>query len=636
MPGILIETPEDYNLSQRKSEEQNGCRIRYCSFSDSLSNLDKRVKEDTVISIVEDPTKRRLEFLKERSFLNCGKSFILLVDTEHYPQAEWLNENLLLWPYAIDKKNINKEVLISIASVFNLLFSQMRFSTVEFQTQLKELNEIGIALSSEKNLESLLNKILKEVRKFTNADAGSLYIKDKNNLVFKVAHNDSIDTEDENGNGFKEFSIPISSKSIAGYVAITGEPINIEDVYNIPDSEPFKHDPGFDRKFGYRTKSVLASPMKDNQGELIGVLQIINALDENKNPIPFSGKITSLVESLGSQAAVAIKNAKLIDDINTLLMSILEYSTSLIDARSRHTAGHSHRVAHLVLEIARAINLESKGAYKDTFFNEDQMQEMYFAALLHDIGKIGIPESILDKHHRVSDEGIEALKWRIKYARLLLQQSDDNLKIQSSNESDDDEDPEKILQKLDNLWKAILKINETNFLDEESKKIINEFSELEFHYSGETFNLLTEKEYQNLTIVKGNLTVEEREIIKSHIHLSNDTLEKIPFPPHLADVPKIASMHHEMLDGSGYPKGLKENSIPLQSRILAVSDFIDALSARDRPYRLGMDVEKTIEILLKEADNGKYDKILAEFIKEGLESERIMFPWYIVSNEESE
>jgi HD-GYP domain-containing protein (c-di-GMP phosphodiesterase class II) len=450
-------------------------------------------------------------------------------------------------------------------------------------------------------------------------------------LVFKMAQNDTIDRQSGREREFKQLRIPISTKSLAGYVAQTLKPLNIMDVSDILKDSPFQHDTSFDHKFDYKTKSILTFPMKDTKGELVGVLQLINALDENCEPIPFNKTVESLVESMGSQAAVAIKNAALLDDINKLLMSLIEYSSALIDARSRHTSGHSKRVAHLVIEIAMLINRSNDPPFDKTKFNRDEMQELYFSALLHDIGKIGVPEAILDKKLRISDQGIEAIFWKIKMLSKEIEEEVNNKgHFLFCEQAIDLNNLNEIEKKLGNLWGEIKKINDTNVLTDEAEKSVKQFSKAKIKIDNDEVELLTSEELQNILIKNGNLTDIEREIIKNHINLTIDTLERIPFPRHLAGVPFFAGQHHEKLDGSGYPRGLKGDQIPLQSRILTIADYIDALSAQDRPYRKGLPLSQSISILVRDAEKGLLDIDIVKLFKENVEKGKLQIPWYIL------
>ena len=271
---------------------------------------------------------------------------------------------------------------------------------------IKSLNRIGIALSSEHNLNKLLEMIVREIRTFTNSDGGSLYIKNGDNLSFEVAQNDTF-TRRFGKVPFKSFQVPIDHKSIAGHVASTGEIINISELDKVGNEVPYslKTMREFDRKMEYKSVSMLIVPMRNHKDEIIGVLQLINSLDSKGNPVPFNRELEELVVSLASQAAVAICNSRLIQDIKNLFEGLVTYSAQSIDARSPHTAGHSKRVAKLVMLQAECINNKSDGPFENIHFSEEELNELRIASWLHDIGKIGVKEYVLDKVNKLARAG---------------------------------------------------------------------------------------------------------------------------------------------------------------------------------------------------------------------------------------
>ena len=280
---------------------------------------------------------------------------------------------------------------------------------MDLRKQIERLNKIGIALSSETNLRALLELILREARGFTDSDAGSLYIKEEDKLSFEVTQNDTLDSRGgRDKEVFKPFPLPMTKKSIAGYVAKTGKILNIKDVYEIPATEEYSFYPNFDKRNNYRTKSMLLVPMMDHEEEIIGVLQLINSISKSGQVISFDKEYEDLVSSLASQAAVAIRNVRLIDEIKKLFESLVHYSASAIDARSPHTAGHSRRVSQLAVRVARAINNQNNGHFADVFFSEAELEELSYTAWLHDIGKIGVREFVLEKANKLVNRDLKA------------------------------------------------------------------------------------------------------------------------------------------------------------------------------------------------------------------------------------
>jgi HD-GYP domain-containing protein (c-di-GMP phosphodiesterase class II) len=481
------------------------------------------------------------------------------------------------------------------------------------QEQIKKLNQIGIALSSEIDLEKLLELIVYEARKFTGADGGSLYILDHDRLYFHVTQNETLSQRSNPSPGYKPYALPLSKKSIAGYVAITGQTLNIENVYNLPEYVPYEFNPEFDLRNDYVTRSMLVVPMKDREGQILGVLQLINAKDETGAVTVYPKSVEDLAMSLASQAAVAIRNAKLIADMKALFGALIRYSVSAIDARSPHTAGHSRRVAAYSTAIAMAINDATTGPFQHVFFTPEQVEELTYAAWLHDIGKIGVPERILDKENRLSHEAMETIATRFALIKALrTARVWQHCPIANENESGSDsvrEQVKEVEQGIEQDLNFIRKVNRTTFLSEEDLATLQVIGSKTYKaLSGDLRPYLTDQEMESLSVKDGNLTDNEYNRIQTHVELTHNIVKNIPFIKTLRNVPLFSASHHEFLDGTGYPRGLKGDEIPVQSRILAVVDIFDALTAVDRPYRQAISAEKGGEILKAEAEAGRLDK----------------------------
>jgi len=491
----------------------------------------------------------------------------------------------------------------------------------DFKKHLEDLNKIGIALSAEHNLDRLLEMIVRKVRHFTRADAGSLYIKEEDSLNFVVAQNDTLDRKDPGRAPFKSFKLEISKKSIAGYVAITGELLNIRDVYSLSKTTPYQFDSSFDRNMNYRTGSMLVVPMKDHQDEIIGVLQLINSLNEEENPVPFEKEYEGLVSSLASQAAVAIRNAKLIEEIKNLFKRLVEYSASAIDARSPHTAGHSRRVATYAMRIAKAINEEKEGHFAKINFSDEELEELNYAAWLHDIGKIGVREHVLEKSDKLSLGRMEAIDNRFSYIKKSLENEVLTKKNKLYEESryhpeifeELDQALSSNLRMLEEELSFISKVNKPGFLPDDDLERLRQIKNKSYtDIDGRERPYLTDFEFENLSVRKGNLTVKEREEIQSHVQHTLNIVGKIPFPKNLMHIPEYAGCHHEMLNGDGYPNKLKGEEIPLQAKILSAIDIYDALTAADRPYKKAIPTEKALDILRFEVKDNHLDKDIVE------------------------
>ena len=499
----------------------------------------------------------------------------------------------------------------------------MCFENRELEERIKRLNSIGIALSSQTDLRILLEMIVKEARGFTNSDAGSLYRKEEDRLIFEVAQNDTLDRRlgEKEKEAFSPFPIPLTKKSIAGYVALTGITLNIPDAYHLSEKEEYSFNRDFDNRNNYKTTSMLVIPMKDHEGEIIGVLQLINAIDEKENIIPYPQDLQDLISSLASQAAVAIRNAKLIEDIKNLFESLVKYSATAIDARSPHTAGHSRRVSELSVKVAMAINGENNGPLSDIKFSLLEIEELRIAGWLHDIGKIGVREWVLEKTNKLNDDRMEAIRNRFMYIKEKIKNELLKREIEGGYEPTDIEEKLNFaLKELDEDIEFINIVNKPGFLKDSDLERLKKIASRKYSNSnGGEESYLTEFECKNLSVRKGNLTEEEYKNIQSHVIHTHNILCNIPFTKNLKNVPLIAASHHEMLNGTGYPNGLKDNQIPMQARIIGMVDIFDALTAADRPYKASVPLDKALQILKLEAKDNRLDeRIVNIFIEKKL------------------
>lgn len=481
--------------------------------------------------------------------------------------------------------------------------------------QIKRLNQIGIALTSETYLPALLELIVREVRNFTRADAGSLYSVDRNQLRFEVAQNDTLAArKNEVYEAFRPYPMPLDKTSIAGYVAITGKTLNISDVYELTGEEEYRFNPAFDDRNRYRTRSMLVVPIGNQSGEIIGVLQLINSQDENGNVVVFNREQEDLVLSLASQAAAAIENARLINAVHEIFASLVRYSASAIDARSPHTAGHSRRVATYAMRLARAINDETEGNLEDVFFSDKELEELNYAAWLHDIGKIGVREELLERVDRLSSAEMELISTRFEAIKLAVARDFERQKSESKDsEGINHFELERRLQEVDEDLAFIRKINKAKDLTSEEIQRVQELQGKSFRNArGEVRAYLSEEEARHLSLPAGNLTGMEFQEVQGHVLQTLNIINKIPFTKDLERIPVIAAAHHEKLDGSGYPLGLTAPDIMIQARILGIADVYDALTATDRPYRGAMPVQEALRHLIEEAEVGKLDRDLVD------------------------
>ena len=500
--------------------------------------------------------------------------------------------------------------------------------TNKYISRARRLNQIGIALSSEKNILKLLEMILGESRTFTNCDAGTFYRinKSKKKLLFTVMHNDTMNEYSGGTSGITPTLPPLdlyddegnpNLNSVASYVFHKAEVVNMPDVYL--DATPLSEGSKFYEKIsGYRTNSMLVVPMKNHKNQVIGVLQLINAKTENGDIIPFEDEFNEIIQSLGSQAAVALDTVELIDDIEKLLDSLIKYTVKAIDERSPHTAGHSSRVAKFTKKIAELIDAQDSGPFKDVSFSEDEIKEVWVAGLMHDVGKIGVPEAVLEKQNRLDGANFQVVIDRFNYIRenFIFQSRIRNLKNNKPEDYVDDE-----LDKQLKEWKEdfdfINWLNKPGFLPDEKKEYLDLIAKKEFvDTSGNKSLYLSENEHLSFSVRKGNLTDSERKEIQGHILGTKKLLRKLPFPDKLKNVPFFASSHHEWVNGKGYPNGLKGDEIPLAARIMCIADVWDAVTAQDRPYKPPTPIDKAIEILQNGAKFGEFDKDVVDLFVE--------------------
>lgn len=528
--------------------------------------------------------------------------------------------------------------------------SQDSSQAVERANLIEKLLSIGSALSSTHNLEELLSLILTRSREITLSDAGSVYLISNNGdfptLLFKVAQNSSKPTA-----SFREFAMPLTQRSLAGYVAMTGNTLNISDAYNLPADVPYQLDRSFDQSIAYRTRSVLVLPMQNQKGETIGVLQLINrkhspdtivtpenALDVTQ---PYSDWEERIIRSLASQAAISIERNHLQESIEVLFEGFVRASVQVIEARDPCTSGHSERVADLTVRLSQEVNTVHKGALATFHFNHRQIQEIRYAALLHDFGKVGVPEAILVKAKKLYPFQLEAVKNRFAIAQRTLEMEcaqekyrhliEHPIHLITHSESsvptegcihcrklvELESELAKRVAQLDHYWEILLDANEPRILAEEPLMQLKELAKVTFlDIDGVRKPLITPEEMEQLIVRRGNLTEVERLAIQSHVTHTYEFLKRIPWTKELQDVPTIAYGHHEKLDGSGYPKGLKEADIPLQSQIMAIADIYDALTAGDRPYKRSLPAISALSILKQEAIHNKLNVDLVELFEQ--------------------
>jgi HD-GYP domain-containing protein (c-di-GMP phosphodiesterase class II) len=496
------------------------------------------------------------------------------------------------------------------------------------EKELKELLQIGVALSSERDVDSLLSLILSKAREITNADAGSLYLMEESesgekHLRFKLTQNDSIQFL------FKESTIPLAETSMAGHVALRGAAINLPDAYKIPPERPYRFNNSFDRNSGYRTRSVLTLPMRNARDQILGVLQLINckrnasarlktAADVKREVIPFSANSVNLGLSLASQAAVAYENSKLYDEIQRLFEGFVGASVTAIEQRDPATSGHSFRVSSLTLGLAEIVDAVQAGKYKTTRFTREQMKEIRYAALLHDFGKVGVREDVLVKAKKLYPWQLDLVKSRFDFISKGIEAGSALTKLElilergreatASELAALDKEFTHRLKEVDDDLKFVLEVNEPTVLHSAVLDRINKIARQTFTDSkGAAHPYLSENEVTMLSIPRGSLDEDERRQIESHVTYTFKFLEEIPWTRELRGIPRIARAHHEKLNGRGYPDGLHEADIPLPTKMMTICDIFDALNAADRPYKAAVPVDRALKILEESVRENELD-----------------------------
>jgi HD-GYP domain-containing protein (c-di-GMP phosphodiesterase class II) len=495
------------------------------------------------------------------------------------------------------------------------------FQRLKDRRDMERLHEVGRALASEQDLDRLLDLILVQARQLLWAEAGSIYLVvgegEGRELLFAHTQNARLSLP------YHRFRLPISMESMAGFVAATGESLNIEDVYRISGEAPYRFNDSFDRQAGYRTTSMLSVPLQDTEGEILGVLQLINRLDEDEEgrpTVPFQAEHVRLAQSLAGQAGVAVKNAGLRHEIENLLESFVNASVLAIEQRDPVTSGHSGRVATLTVGLAEAINGTPDGPYGAVNFNDRQLREIRYASLLHDFGKVGVREQVLVKAKKLEPARLEMVLQRIRQR----QEEQTRRRMERDWAEGRPFDPkawsaflEGLQVEADHLIALVIQANEPSVLAQEVLGDLDRLGTLDYiHWNGQTDGVVTPGDLEALRIPKGSLSDSERQEIESHVTHTFHFLRQIPWTRDLTGVPEIAFAHHERLNGRGYPRQLSAREIPLQSKAMAISDVFDALTAQDRPYKAALPLERSLGILEADAKAGHLDpELLRLFIE---------------------
>ncbi len=484
-----------------------------------------------------------------------------------------------------------------------------------------QLSHVGLALSTQLDHDVLLRNILTEARRLAVCDAASLFLLEKDadgsqQLIFKLAQNESVEVPVE------EFQLDLDTSSIAGYVTLTGKELNITDPYVLDDKVPYRFNQSFDERFGYRTASILAIPLRTQKGDVIGGIEFINRKRAKEirltdpartvaEVLPFTEDIAVVLRALASQAAISIVNNRLLSDIEDMFEGFVKAAVTAIEQRDPTTSGHSFRVAALTTGLIDALPRSGLARFRDRVLSERQRKEVRYAALLHDFGKVGVREHVLLKSHKLSEHRYLEVIHRIALEEERLKQ----YALKRQMETPDagtralmEQELEARLQRLDLFRHLLATANQPSVHPREPHPGLDDIAGYVSPCAGaDHLPLLRREEREALSVRRGSLTPEEREEVESHVAYTFEFLKRIPWPDDLAGIPAIAAAHHEKLDGSGYPFRIGADQIPFPSRVMAVADIYDALTASDRPYKRAMAHEHALGVLEDEAARGLID-----------------------------
>lgn len=499
------------------------------------------------------------------------------------------------------------------------------------EDRLHRLSEIGMALSTEKNTDRLFEMILEEAKAITRADGQTLYSMNKDgNLKFEIMRNDTMNINMGGTSGIEIPYYPVklwidnqtpNKQNVSAYVALAQKTVNIHDAYE-EEGFDFEGTKNFDEKSGYRSKSFLTVPLKNHENEIIGVMQLINARNDHDEVISFNKEMQEQLESLASQGAVALTNKRLVEELKTLFEAFIKLIATAIDKKSEYTGGHCNRVPVITMMLADAVAEITEGKFKDFSMTADQRYELYIAAWLHDCGKVATPPHVVDKSTKLETifDRIELVKTRMELLKRDAEIAFLKRKLNGQKSDTFDEEYKETVRQIEENMAFLETCNVGGeFMKPDLQDRVNSIGEQQVNLYGKKQNFLTDEELKNLNIPKGTLLPEEREIINDHIVITIEMLEQLPYPKHLKNVPEFAGGHHEKMDGTGYPKGLKANQMSTQAKMMAIADIYEALTAADRPYKDGKKLSTAMRIMGFMKNDYHIDEDLFEiFVKSGV------------------
>jgi HD-GYP domain-containing protein (c-di-GMP phosphodiesterase class II) len=498
--------------------------------------------------------------------------------------------------------------------------------------RLQLLHKIGVALSAEQNKDRLVELILLEAKALCNADGGTVYLRgDDEHLHFAIVRNDTLGIAlgGTTGRAADLPSIPLfnattgeaNRHNVATYAALLGRSVNIVDAYDA-DGFDFSGTKQFDARNSYRSQSFLTIPLVNNQGRVIGVLQLINAR-EGGEVVPFTADEQQLVEALASQAGVALDNQQLLAGQKELLESFIQMIASAIDHKSPYTGEHCERVPILTEMLARSLCDATDGQFADFDLDEDEWYELKIAAWMHDCGKITTPVHVMDKATKLEGifDRIETVRLRAELMKRNIEL--DFLRRKLAGQALGEAQEQAMQLELQTIDRDLAFLEVANvggeFLEPERQRRIADLGARTVDVAGKPQRFLSDDEVRNLSISRGTLTNEERLIINGHMVQTIKMLEALPFPRNLKRVPEYAGGHHEKMDGSGYPRGLYGGDMSIPARIMAIADVFEALTAQDRPYKKGKKLSEAMAIMGRmKRDNHLDPGLFDHFVSAGV------------------
>ena len=495
---------------------------------------------------------------------------------------------------------------------------------------IQRLTKIGQALSSETDLDKIFDMILEEAIEYTKADGATIYkVNDQNGqLEFEIVYNRTMQMRQGGSHGKVDWpAIPLFDSEgkarmnhIVTAVYHSKECVCFDDVYEAHGYD-ISGTLKTDKSRNYRSKSMLTVPLKNHEDEVLGIIQMINAMDDSGNIISFNDEHRTMLNSLASQAAIALSNRRLIETLETLLMQFMSSIAKGIERKSKYSSDHITRVAKLTDMFALKLNENQSGPLKQLKFDANELKELSMAGMMHDVGKIITPEFIMDKSTKLEtimdrislvSQRFVTMKVLVRYLKASLDEDDYLFKIK--NWFGESVDALKVEQFLDEELEFIQTVNQGGeWLPDDVIKRISALAEINFEYQGLHYYLISEDEMKNLQIRKGTLMPEEIKQMSQHVSVTWEMLSQLTFPKKYANVATYASQHHEKLNGKGYPLGLTAEQIPMQSRIIAVADIFEALTAADRPYKKAKTLSESLKIMAFCVKDGDLDKDLVEF-----------------------